>query len=304
MCCCIGCRSDNSPRPRLQGLALSTFQVVLVPTIIGVSCNELFPGVVKKITRVLPLIGVVLTTLLCASPVGQVSGVLKCAISIDFPKVTALCRRFRVDPAAGLMTTPARSLFGGIAELVEDLQSLALIASTGCQEKCLPSSNLGHCTSCRTMGAQLALPVALLHAFAFGLGYWMCRFLGFNEKTARTVSIETGMLLSVKRSWPLCLGCPAAERPPSSAVPRLRVLPLENSGVSSSSPLTTVGGATEMRQKPSSALQACRVQRWASCWRRPTLPTPWWRFPPPCLSSSWQVSCSHDWMSECAASLP
>lgn len=42
------------------------------------------------------------------------------------------------------------------------------------------------------MGAQLALPVALLHAFAFGLGYWMCRFLGFNEKTARTVSIETG----------------------------------------------------------------------------------------------------------------
>ena len=45
---------------------------------------------------------------------------------------------------------------------------------------------------CRTMGSQLALPVAILHAFAFGLGYWMCRLLGFNEKTARTVSIETG----------------------------------------------------------------------------------------------------------------
>jgi bile acid:Na+ symporter, BASS family len=49
-----------------------------------------------------------------------------------------------------------------------------------------------HAAVCRTMGSQLALPVALLHAFAFGLGYWMCRFLGFNEKTARTVSIETG----------------------------------------------------------------------------------------------------------------
>lgn len=63
-----------------QGLALSTFQVVLVPTIAGVTLNELFPSAVKKFTRVLPLIGVVLTTLLCASPVGQVSGVLKCAL--------------------------------------------------------------------------------------------------------------------------------------------------------------------------------------------------------------------------------
>lgn len=58
---------------------MSTFQVVLVPTIAGVTLNELFPSAVKKFTRVLPLIGVVLTTLLCASPVGQVSGVLKCA---------------------------------------------------------------------------------------------------------------------------------------------------------------------------------------------------------------------------------
>ena len=64
----------------MQGLALSTFQVVLVPTILGVAANELFPKLVKKITRVLPLIGVVITTLLCASPVGQVSEVLKCGL--------------------------------------------------------------------------------------------------------------------------------------------------------------------------------------------------------------------------------
>ena len=49
------------------------------------------------------------------------------------------------------------------------------------------------------MGSQLALPVAILHAFAFGLGYWMCRLLGFNEKTARTVSIETGAVLTVRQ---------------------------------------------------------------------------------------------------------
>ena len=61
----------------LQGLALSTFQVVLVPTILGVATNEFFPGVVKKLKSVLPLIGVALTTLLCASPCAQVATILR-----------------------------------------------------------------------------------------------------------------------------------------------------------------------------------------------------------------------------------
>ncbi|CAL5198551.1 unnamed protein product [Lathyrus oleraceus] len=59
------------------GLALSTFQVVLVPTIVGVLANEFFPKFTSKIITVTPLIGVILTTLLCASPIGQVSEVLK-----------------------------------------------------------------------------------------------------------------------------------------------------------------------------------------------------------------------------------
>ncbi|GAB2300382.1 Sodium/pyruvate cotransporter bass2, chloroplastic [Dionaea muscipula] len=59
------------------GLALSTFQVVLVPTIVGVLSNEFFPKFTSKIVTVTPLIGVILTTLLCASPIGQVSEVLK-----------------------------------------------------------------------------------------------------------------------------------------------------------------------------------------------------------------------------------
>ena len=65
-------------RPRAaQGLALSTFQVVLVPTIVGVLTNEFFPGVVKKLKSVLPLVGVALTTLLCASPCAQVATILR-----------------------------------------------------------------------------------------------------------------------------------------------------------------------------------------------------------------------------------
>lgn len=59
------------------GLAVSTFQVVLVPTIIGVLLHEYFPKFTNKIITFTPLIGVLLTTLLCASPIGQVSGVLK-----------------------------------------------------------------------------------------------------------------------------------------------------------------------------------------------------------------------------------
>ena len=102
-------------------LAKDVFGVVLVPTVAGVALNELFPKIVRKLKPILPLIGVGITTMLCASPVGQVSGVLK------------------------------------------------------------------------ANGAQLCLPVALLHLFAFGMGYVLCKLLKFSEKTARTVSIETGM---------------------------------------------------------------------------------------------------------------
>ena len=104
-----------------KGLALSTFQVVLVPTLAGVLANECFPKVVQKIKAFLPLVGVALTTLLCASPCAQVSGILK------------------------------------------------------------------------AQGLDLCIPVALLHVAAFSLGYFLSKGLGFSERTARTVSIETGM---------------------------------------------------------------------------------------------------------------
>lgn len=104
-----------------KGLALSTFQVVLVPTVLGVLVNEFFPGFVKKIKPILPLVGVAITTLLCASPCAQVAPIL------------------------------------------------------------------------RAKGMDLAFAVGLLHAAAFALGYFLSRGLSFDEKTSRTVSIETGM---------------------------------------------------------------------------------------------------------------
>jgi BASS family bile acid:Na+ symporter len=103
------------------GLAISTFQVVLMPTIVGVLAHEYFPKFTERIISITPLIGVILTTLLCASPIGQVAEVLK------------------------------------------------------------------------TQGAQLILPVALLHVVAFALGYWLSKLSSFGESTSRTISIECGM---------------------------------------------------------------------------------------------------------------
>ncbi|KAG0572939.1 hypothetical protein KC19_VG136000 [Ceratodon purpureus] len=103
------------------GLAVSTFQVVLMPTIVGVVAHEMFPNFVEKIITVTPLVGVVMTTLLCASPIGQVSEVLV------------------------------------------------------------------------SQGAQLIIPVAILHGAAFLLGYWMSKLFKFGESTSRTISIECGM---------------------------------------------------------------------------------------------------------------
>ncbi len=51
-----------------------------------------------------------------------------------------------------------------------------------------------HMAICRQKGLELMLPVGVLHAAAFLMGYWLCVALKFNEKTARTVSIETGLI--------------------------------------------------------------------------------------------------------------
>lgn len=45
----------------------------------------------------------------------------------------------------------------------------------------------------RASGLSACTPVILLHSCGYLLGYMLPRLLGFNEKTSRTVSIETGM---------------------------------------------------------------------------------------------------------------
>ena len=55
------------------GIAFSTIQVVLGPIAVGMATNKYFPGFVKKILPITPVIGVLSTCLLVASAVAQVS---------------------------------------------------------------------------------------------------------------------------------------------------------------------------------------------------------------------------------------
>ena len=57
----------------------------------------------------------------------------------------------------------------------------------------------------RAQGLDLSIPVALLHVAAFSMGYFICKGLGFNEKTSRTVSIETGAQLWNRTSFLKCV---------------------------------------------------------------------------------------------------
>ena len=81
---------------------MSTFQVVLVPTVVGVLTNEFFPGLVRRLKPVLPLIGVALTTLLCASPCAQVATILRWAAVLPGIAGSALSRHAPPFPMAEL----------------------------------------------------------------------------------------------------------------------------------------------------------------------------------------------------------
>ncbi|KAI3428717.1 hypothetical protein D9Q98_007541 [Chlorella vulgaris] len=107
----------------VDGMALfmSTVQLVLLPTVLGLLLNEWFKKQVDVIRPLMPLLALALTVVLCAVPVAQVADVL------------------------------------------------------------------------RASGLSACVPVILLHSCGYMLGYMLPRTLGFNEKTARTVSIETGM---------------------------------------------------------------------------------------------------------------
>lgn len=68
------------------GIAFSTIQVVLGPIAIGMATNKYFPGFVKKILPITPVVGVLSTCLLVASAVAQVSEpILNAGLQLQLP---------------------------------------------------------------------------------------------------------------------------------------------------------------------------------------------------------------------------
>lgn len=68
------------------GIAFSTIQVVLAPIAIGMATNKFFPGFVKKILPITPVIGVLSTCLLVASAVAQVTEpIMNAGLQLQFP---------------------------------------------------------------------------------------------------------------------------------------------------------------------------------------------------------------------------
>lgn len=59
------------------GLAESTVRLVLLPTLAGVTLNELFKSKVDRVRPAMPLLALALTVVLCAVPVAQCADVLR-----------------------------------------------------------------------------------------------------------------------------------------------------------------------------------------------------------------------------------
>lgn len=143
-------------------------------------------------------------------------------------------------------------------------------------------------------GLPLVMPVAILHAAAFALGYFICKFLRFDEKTARTVSIETGMqsaalgfLLAQVRSLSRSLShpFPLLRGHVTACVPGDFLL----SGRSDARPTGPVHRSATGSSDPSlfALVAPYRPTRVPRADRRSTSRTPSLRCPRLCRSSSW-----------------
>ena len=131
----------------------------------AVLANEFFPKFTSKIVTVTPLIGVILTTLLCASPVRSENILLIICYFYSF----SIQFQYYVDSCFSWGVTYVDILCLKIGQVSDVLKA---------------------------QGAQLILPVAFLHAAAFALGYWISK-ISFGESTSRTISIECGMQVNI-----------------------------------------------------------------------------------------------------------
>eukprot|EP00887_Chlorella_sp_A99_P007823 scaffold20.g7823.t1 len=150
------------------GLFVSTIKLVLVPTLAGLAINELF----KKQAR------------------RRRSG--------DLPPAFSRPRKAGSGAATGMQRAescpPQRALPLALARAQVDVvrPAMPLLALALTVVLCaVPVAQVAPVL--RMQGLPAALPVFWLHSTAYLLGYFIPKWLGFNERIARTVSIESGM---------------------------------------------------------------------------------------------------------------
>lgn len=102
-------------------LAKSTARLVLVPTLLGIALNEMFPRAMRRVKDVMPVIACFLTVLVIGTPVSRLTDVIT------------------------------------------------------------------------SHGFAMAKYSTALHVLAYFFGYLAARLVGFRERTARTISMQTGM---------------------------------------------------------------------------------------------------------------
>lgn len=206
-------------------LAASTVKLVLLPTLAGVVLNETLPGLVGRVRPAMPLLAILLTVVLCATPVAQVAPLLACARGIVWMwgGTGLLGSRDRGGGRTPSIEGSPCPCHGenGVSRRPSGLQTSswgrhAPPCTPGCPMCRPPAVTAAPCcnttvhhpskphvtpqsltptitTTCRLHGASACLPVLLLHTLGYFFGYLLPRVLGFGERTSRTVSIETGM---------------------------------------------------------------------------------------------------------------
>ncbi|MBY8291164.1 bile acid:sodium symporter family protein [Vibrio fluvialis] len=165
-----------------------TIGMVLVGSVAGGTSSNVMCYLAKgdvalsiTMTSISTLLGVVLTPLLVKLLAGQ---------SVDVPAMSMLMSLVKIVLVPVSIGLLCNVLLHSVTEKLEPvlpLVSMVAIVMIIAIVVALNASQLA------TIGPIVALAVILHNSIGLASGYWICRALGFNESTCRTVAFEVGL---------------------------------------------------------------------------------------------------------------
>ncbi|MZI94346.1 bile acid:sodium symporter [Vibrio sp. CAIM 722] len=172
----------------LQFNPMLTVGMVLVGSVAGGTSSNVMCYLSKgdvalsiTMTAISTLIGVVVTPLLVEALAGK---------SVDVPVIgmlISLVKIVLVPVAIGILVNRLAHSFTAKLEPVLPLISMLAIVSIIAIVVALNSHQLTQ------IGPIVAVAVILHNSIGLTLGYWICRLVGFEERTCRTVAFEVGL---------------------------------------------------------------------------------------------------------------